>query len=109
MSDPTPEQERARRILRLMEDIPEHTNKSLRITTYWMVGLGALAVIIAGWWILRSFDERGVAVAVAVVGGTVGVFLLALVGRLVTDAFLRASRRARDDDSSPRGRPDSRV
>lgn len=100
MSEPTDEQRRARALLRLMEDVPEKSNRTLRITTYWMIGLGALAALAATWRIIQSFEERGVAVAIAVVGGTLGVFALALAARLLGDAVIRASKSVREHTES---------
>lgn len=103
MSQPDQDAERARRLLQLMEDVPEQSNRSLRITTMWILGFVALAAIAAVWWILQSFGERGVPVAIAVVGGAIGVFAIAIVGRLISDAIVRASKQAREYSESDGG------
>ena len=103
MSQPDNDSERARRLLQLMEDVPEQSNRSLRITTFWILGFVVVAAIAAVWWILQSFGERGIPVAIAVVGGAIGVFLIAIVGRLIGDAIVRASKQAREYSE---GKPD---
>ena len=97
--------ERARRLLQLMEDVPGRSNRSLRITTFWILGFVAVAAVAAVWWIIQSFGERGVPVAIAVVGGAGGVFAIAIASRLIGDAIMRASKQAREYSESS-GRPD---
>lgn len=101
----TDEEKNARRAHVLMdsvEDVSSRSSKSLTISTIIYLIAGLVAALGAGVWIASSFEGNGLAVAIAVVGGAVGVFVLSLGARVVSDELLRALRQARSDDQSPR-------
>lgn len=101
----TAEEQNARRAYALMgsvEDISSRSSKSLTISTIIYLVAGLLAALAAGVWIALSFEGNGMAVAIAVVGGAVGVFVLSLGARVVSNELIRAVRQARSDDQSPR-------
>ena len=93
---------RARAVMGSVEEVSSRSSKSLTISTVIYLLAGLVAAVAAGVWIASSFEGNGVAVAIAVVGGAVGVFVLSLGARVISDELIRALRQARSDDQSPR-------
>lgn len=85
-----------RRMMNTVDNLSSRSNRSLAISVVFYVGIGLVAAIIAAVTIIRSFEGRGVAIAIAVVGGSVGVFLLALGARLLGGAIVKALKVAQD-------------
>jgi len=88
--------ESPRRMMNTVEDVSSRSNRSLAISVMFYVGLGLVAAIIAAIAIIRTFEGRGVAIAIAVVGGAIGVFILTLGARLLGDAIVKALKTAQE-------------
>lgn len=83
-------------VVSTLEKVSTQSSRSLRISTVIFIFLALAVATIASVVIVQSFDTRGVAVAIAVVGGSVAVFGIAISGRLITDAVITAARAARE-------------
>jgi hypothetical protein len=96
MTEEERSRESARALINRVDEVSARSNRSLAISVMFYVGIGLLAAIIAAIAIIRTFEGRGVAIAIAVVGGAMGVFILTLGARLVGDAIVKAMKLAQE-------------
>lgn len=103
MTEDTRSGESARRMVNTVDGVSSRSSRSLAISVMFYVGIGLVAAIIAAIAIIRTFEGRGVAIAIAVVGGAIGVFILTLGARLVGDAIVKALKAAQESpDTEPK-------
>jgi predicted exporter len=96
MTEEERSRESARVLINTVDEVSARSSRSLAISVMFYVGIGLIAAIVAAIAIIQSFDGRGVAIAIAVVGGAVGVFILTLGARLVGDAVVKAMKAAQE-------------
>ena len=66
------------------------SSRAITISSVIYVLIAVALVIAAAVFIVDRFDSRGVAVAVAVIGGSLGVFALTLIGRFISAEITKA-------------------
>lgn len=100
MTEDTRSGESTRRMVNTVEEVSSRSNRSLAISVMFYVGIGLVAAIVAAIAIIRTFEGRGVAIAIAVVGGAIGVFILTLGARLLGGAIVKALKAAQESPNT---------
>ena len=82
--------------LDLVERLNNASSPAITISGIVYVLIAAVLVIVGAFVIVNRFDSNGVAVAVAVLGGALGVFGLSLFGRFIAGEITKALRAAEE-------------
>jgi hypothetical protein len=80
----------------VVERLNNASSPAITISGIVFVAIGFVLLVIGAVFIVNRFDSNGVAVAVAVLGGAVGVFALSLFGRFVSAEITKALRAAEE-------------
>ena len=72
------------------------SSPAITISVVIYVAIAVVLVIVGAIFILNRFESNGVAVAVAVLGGALGMFALSLFGRFVSAEITKALRAAEE-------------
>ena len=87
----------------LVERLNRASSPAITISGIVYVLIAAVLVVVAAVFIVNRFDSNGVAVAVAVLGGALGMFALSLFGRFVSAEIAKALRAAEEAKKERRG------
>lgn len=80
----------------LMERLNNASSPAITISGIVFALIAAVLVVVGAFYIVNRFDSNGVAVAVAVLGGALGVFTLSLFGRFMAGEITKALRAAEE-------------
>ena len=72
------------------------SSPAITISVVIYVAIAVVLVIVGAVFIVNRFDSNGVAVAVAVLGGALGMFALSLFGRFISAELTKALRAAEE-------------
>ena len=72
------------------------SSPAITISVVIYVAIAVVLVIVGAIFIVNRFETNGVAVAVAVLGGALGMFALSLFGRFVSAEITKALRAAEE-------------
>lgn len=76
--------------LDVVNSLNNASSRAITISSVIYVLIAVALVIVAAVFIVNRFDSQGVAVAVAVIGGSLGVFALSLLGRFISTEIAKA-------------------
>lgn len=79
-----------------VEKLTNASSPAITISGIVYVVIACVLVVVAAVFIVNRFDSNGVAVAVAVLGGALGMFALSLFGRFVSAEITKALRAAEE-------------
>ena len=80
----------------LVERLNNASSPAITISGIVYVLIAAVLVVVGAFFIVNRFDSNGVAVAVAVLGGALGVFALSLFSRFIAGEITKALRAAQE-------------
>ncbi len=80
----------------VVERLNNASSPAITISGIVFVAIGFVLLVIGAVFIVNRFGSNGVAVAVAVLGGAVGVFALSLFGRFISAEIRKALRAAEE-------------